>query len=209
MSQRSRCGNEFGGAFERARSVELQGEMDDAALVLALQSETAVFQHAQHRSIIWQHIGEELAQPGRTRQTRKMAQHGAGYSLPLEFIDDRECKLGCAATNDDVTRARQDDFASTFALDCDEGHLIDEVDLDERLHFCVAEVTPDTEEAALERLIAGAPGGNQQRVAITGPERPDLDLPPVAQPLENRKVRSIGHGLHDRATVALTLRCGT
>src|SRR4029077_19213107 len=78
MSQRSRCGNEFGCAFERASSVELQGEMDDAALVLALQSETAVFQHSQHRSVIWQHIGDELAKHGHTPQTRNMSQSGAG-----------------------------------------------------------------------------------------------------------------------------------
>ena len=123
----------------------------------------------------------------RARQRCQMPQQRAGDSLTLEFVDDRESELGRSRADHDITPPACDDLPFALAQHGDEGDLIDEVDVDECCDFLLAERTSDTEEAPVERLIAGMVGRREQRGAIAGSERANIDPPSVAQQLSRRK----------------------
>ena len=74
-------------------------------------------------------------QPGAAGDRGEMAHQGGADALPLVLVDDGESHLGLPRLDDDVASGADDDRSPTFLHDRDQGHVIDEIDVQEERKF--------------------------------------------------------------------------
>src|SRR4051812_28105317 len=107
-------------------------------------------------------------------------------TLALVFIDHRESYLGLPGLQDDVATTADDHGAAVFFAHCDQGHVIEEVDLCEERDFLVGKMTSYTEEATIERLGAAAADGRNELGPVVRSKRTDFDPVSIAQQINRR-----------------------
>ena len=93
--------------------------------------------------------------PGCPGNRGEMAQ-GRADTPPLVPVDHGESHLGLAGLHDDVTPAGDDHRPPIFFQHCDQGDVVDEVDVEKERDLSLAEVAFCAEETAVEGLVAGA-----------------------------------------------------
>src|SRR5262245_43215048 len=120
-----------------------------------------------------------------------MAQQRGADPLALVPIDDNEGHLGHFRLADDVASPPDNRWSATvFGL----GHqrdMVDEVDLQEKSDFLLAELAFCREEPPGYRLFAELPYGGQHIGFIVGPQCANFKGTSIAQRLERRIVRRL------------------
>src|SRR6185437_11008854 len=122
-------------------------------------------------------------------------------ALTLIAIDHDKGDLGFAGPGHDIARAADDCGPAVLVDDGDQRDMIDEIDVHEERLFLLRKSALGYEEAALQRLCAGATDGGEHAGFIVRPQRADFDRPIVTQSL----LRGIGGGRHYRSLRARPL----
>ena len=133
-----------------------KSDVHDLALALDAKRESAFLEHFQHRAIIWQDFGDQFLESASPGNRGEMMHESRAETLPLILIDHSERDLGLSRLHDDVTCAARDHRPAGLLHHGDEGHVIDEVDVQEESHFLLREAAFHGEEAAVQGLGAGA-----------------------------------------------------
>ena len=97
--------------------------------------------------------------------------------------------------HDDVTCAARDHGPAAFVHDCDQRHVIDEVDVQEKLDFRLRKVSLYRKEATVKGLRAAAGDGCDEVGPVVRSKRAEFDPASIAQRLE---CRIVGCFHHDR-----------
>ena len=176
-----------------AGRVEPKGNVHDVGLTLRSEGEPAFGEHLQHRVVLRQDVGDQLPEPGAAGNPGEMAHQGRTDPLSLIRIDDGEGYLGLPGSQDDVACTADDHRPASLLHQGDEGHVIDEVDVQEVGRFLLREAALHGEEAAVEGLAAGAADRGQEFGPVILSEGPDLDPTSIAKRLDRR----IGRCFHN------------
>src|SRR6476646_6957776 len=100
-----------------------------------------------------------------------MAHQRCSDPLPLVSVDDDEGHLRLSGLHDDVTAAADDDAATVFLQNGDQGHVGDEVDIHKVRDLLFRKVMLWRKEAAVERLSAGSAYGCEEAVSVIRSQR--------------------------------------
>ena len=150
---------------EGVRRPQRQENFDDPALERACRDETRVGEHAQHRCVRGEHLGNELLDAHGRTELREPFQQACSDPTALELVGDGECNLGTSeVAKADVARER-DNFVGVRPEQC---ASLDPVGLEHRLDQPLVErgVTVEPEIKALVRQSAKEPE-HRSRVART------------------------------------------
>jgi hypothetical protein len=132
--------------------------------------------------------------PRQRRGQLREAHEGRTDPLSLILIDDGEGYLGLPGPQDDVACTADDHRPYGLPHHGDEGHVIDEVDVQEEGHFLLRAAAFHGEEAAVEGLGAGAADRGQEFGPVILSEGPDIDPTSVPNRLDRRIRRCFHHG---------------
>jgi hypothetical protein len=102
------------------------------------QAEPAFLKHLQHRSVFRQNLRNQFLETGLAGNRGEMVHQCRANTLSLVLIDHGESNLGRPWPHDNVTRAADDYWSPTFLNHCDQGDVIDEVDVQEECDFPLA-----------------------------------------------------------------------
>ena len=177
-----------------ASCVEPKHNVHDVGLTLRSEGEPALRKHRRHCVVLWQDVGDQLPEPGAAGNPGEMAHQGRTDPLSLIRIDDGEGYLGLPGLQDDVTCTADDHRPAGLLHHGDEGHVIDEVDVEEVGRFLLREAALHIEEAAVEGLEAGAADRGQEFGPVILSEGPDIDPTSIAKRLDRRIRRCFHHG---------------
>src|SRR5262245_25777037 len=177
-----------------ASCVEPKRNMHDVGFTLRSEGEPAPREHLQHRVVRWQDVGDQLPEPGAASNPGEMAHQGRTDPLSLILIDDGEGYLGLPGLYDDVACTANDHRPAGLLHHGDEGHVIDEVDVQEIGRFLLRQAVFHGEEAAVEGFGAGAADRGQEFGPVILPEGPDIDPTSIAKRLDGRIACCFHHG---------------
>src|SRR5215472_18420567 len=117
------------------RFAQPKSDMDDLGLAFDAKRQSALLEDFQHRHVIWQDLSDQFLESGFSGNRGEMMHEGRAETLPLILIDHSESDLGLSRLHEDVTCAARDHGPAAFVNDCDQRHVIDEVDVQEKLDF--------------------------------------------------------------------------
>src|SRR5215470_17773592 len=136
------------------RSAQPKSDVHDLRLALDAKRESAALEHFQHRHVIRQDLSDQFLEPRSPSNRGEMMHEGRAETLPLMLIDHSESDLGLSRLHDDVTGAARDHWPAVFVNDCDQRHVIDEVDVQEKLDLRLRKVSFYRKEATVKGLRA-------------------------------------------------------
>src|SRR5215831_18010423 len=136
-----------------------KSDMHDLGLALHAKREPAVLEYFQHRHVIRQDLRDQFLEPGSPGNRGEMMHECCAEALPLVLVDHSESDLGLSRLHDDVTCAARDHGAAGFVNDSDQRHVVDEVDVQEKLDFRLRKVSFYRKEATVKGLRAAAGDG--------------------------------------------------
>src|SRR5262245_38531629 len=110
-----------------------------------------------------------------------MAHQCGPDALPLEFVDHSERDLSRSGLHDDVASAADNHLSAAFFHHRYQSDMVDEVDIHVKRDFLFRETASDTEETAIERLVAGAADRFDEAGLIVWSECADFDPASIAQ----------------------------
>jgi len=109
-----------------------------------------------------------------------MAHQNRTNTLPLVFVDHGERQLGLSRGDNDITATADDDRPAVFFPHCDQGNVIDKIDIDEERGFLLAKLALHSEETAIERFRADAADRRDEIVPVFRSKGTNLDPAPVS-----------------------------
>jgi hypothetical protein len=164
-------------------SKQAKRDVRDSSLTLRTESGPTLFKHLQHRDIVGKDLGYQFLDPVFPRNRGEMAQQCRSDALSLVLVDNDEGYLGPSGLHDDVTSAPNNHGSAAFFHHCDQGHVVDEVHVQEERDFLFRKFALWTEESAVERLGACALDGCDKLGPIVRPEGADFNPTSIAQQL--------------------------
>src|SRR6185437_12698765 len=138
---RSTPATQISSATVAQAQLKLERNVHGPGFALHAGPQAAFLKHLKHRLVVRQDFGGEFVQPSFASNRGEVAHQSRADAPPLILVDDGESHLRLAGLGDDITGAT-DDFRSSAALleNCDQGHVIDEVDVDEEGALLVGEL---------------------------------------------------------------------
>jgi hypothetical protein len=117
------------------RSEQPKHHVHDLRLALRAKAEPAFLEHLQHWDVVWQNLCDQFLELGTAGNRGEMVQQCRTDTLPLVLVDDRESHLSLPGLDDDVTSAADNHWLSAFVNHCNQGLVIDEVDVQVESNF--------------------------------------------------------------------------
>src|SRR5262249_59177336 len=105
----------------------------------------------------------------------EMMHEGCAKALPLVLVDHSESQFRLSRLHDDVTCAARDHGPAAFVNDCDQCHVIDEVDVQEKLDFRLRKVSFYRKETPVKGLRAAAGDGCDEVGPVVRSKRAGFD----------------------------------
>ena len=103
--------------------------------------------------------------------------------MPFFLVDVDHCEgyFGPSRLDNYVAAAADDDRPAVLDRLRHQSHMVDVIDVEEEMQFLLGKTSLHAQEAVIEGLGAGPPGGRQQGSPILRPLGPDLHPAPVVQ----------------------------
>ncbi len=161
------------------------GDVQRAALVALGDVQAEIAQHPQHRAVLGQHVGHQLAHAVLGRVEGDVLQQQRAEPVAVHGVVDEDGQVGAAAVDRDVLRDRD----QPLAHDGDERVAV-VGGAGDAVHVGVGGAPAAGEEAQVGRALRRAVHQLVQRVAIVGTQRADMGHAAVAQ----QYVVSLRHG---------------
>src|SRR5262249_34940970 len=112
----------------------------------------------------------------------------------LVFVNHGEGYLGASGLRDDVPPAADDHSSAALIHYCNQGNVVDKVDVGEKCDFLFREAAFDGKEAAEQRLWASLAYRCKHFGLVAGTNGTDLYSAPIASPLDCRIIGCLRHG---------------
>jgi hypothetical protein len=150
-------------------------------------------EHLQHRKVFRKDFRNELLDPGIAGEQREMAHQSRADAVSLVFVNDRKSQLGCSLSDDDIAATADDDASAAFFRDCHQSDVGDEIDVEKKRLLAFGKMPFGAEEAAIERLSAGAVDGREHVFFVIRSQSTYFDLTAVAKPFHRGVFRCFHH----------------
>ena len=156
-------------------------------LTLRSQRKPAFLEHLEHRGVVGENLRDQFLQSGVTRNRDEMAHKRRAEPLPLIRIDDNESHFRDPRPYDDIPPAADNGGVAILLRDCNQGDVLDKIDVHEERDFLLAEGAFGRKETAEHGLRAGTADGREKRIPVARSHGADFHLAPIAQQLHRRK----------------------
>ena len=176
------------------QSGEGERYMHHTGFALRRHRQSTMLENLQHRGVFGQDLRDEFVQAALARQLPKMTHQDRSEPLSLVIVDHRKRDFGPAGLCHDVASAAYNRLPSVRFRDRHQRHVIDEVDVEEKVEFLLAEFAANGEEAAEQGLCAGAFNRRKQGIPVARPQGADFNPSTVAQCFDCRIARRMRHG---------------
>src|SRR5215470_16325244 len=143
--------------------------MHDLRVLPAARLEAELAENLPHSRVLGQDVGDQLPQPRPAGDVNEMTRQQRADALSLIVVDYDKGDLGLARLGDDAASAADDDLASVFLGQRDQGGVTGKIDIHEESDLSLRETALDREETSLQRLRAGAADRRQHVVLVIGP----------------------------------------
>ena len=135
---------------------QIKPDVNRFRLASCRQAQAAFLEHLQHRDVVRQNFGDQLLKTRSTSNHNEMPHQCGPDTPPLIPIDYGESHLGFPRLHNNVASTTGDYWAATFIYHRDQGHVADEIDVEEECYFLFGEGAPDAEKSSIKGLGAGA-----------------------------------------------------
>jgi len=116
-------------SFTECESGQPNGHVHDSGPALCTKAEPTFLEHLQHRSVVWQDLCDEFPKARTMGNCSKMVHQHRTDTLSLVLVNDSESHLSLPRLDDDVTPAADNHWPLSFFHQCDQGYVIDEVNV--------------------------------------------------------------------------------
>ena len=168
--------------------------MHDTGFASRRHRQAAMLENLQHRCVFGQDLCDQFVQAAIAGQPSKVSHQDRSEPLSLAVVDHRKSDFGPAGVCHDVATAAYNRLPSVRLCYSYQRHVIDEVDIEEKVDLLFAEFAANGEEAAEQGLRAGMCNRGKEGIAVVRPRRTDFDPSSVAERLDYGVARRMRHG---------------
>src|SRR5262245_4279174 len=170
------------------RSLQAKRDVHHSGLAIRTNVQPTFLKYLQHRDVVGQDLSDEFLEPIPTGNRGEMVlvHQRCTDTLPLVLVDHVEGHLSFLRVYNDVASAANYHGSAAFFHHCNQGHVVDEVNIQEECDFLLCKAALYREETVIEVLRAGTADGCGEIGPIARSERADFDPAPIARQLNRR-----------------------
>ena len=103
--------------------------MHDSSLAFRSEVEPAFLEHLEHWGVARQDLCDQFLDTATSGNRSEVAHQPRADALALVLVNDGESDLSLPRLDDDITSAADDHWSPLFFHHCDQGYVIDEVNI--------------------------------------------------------------------------------